>query len=76
MELSALVCYCFFFNHCLYLSEVLSCNSCLKQTDYNECMGDNDCNANAVCNNTIGSYLCACNLGYMGDGFQCEGKYS
>ena len=25
------------------------------------------------CNNTIGSYMCACDPGYSGDGFNCTG---
>ena len=29
---------------------------------------------NAYCNDTIGSYSCACSAGYDGDGFFCDGK--
>ncbi|KAJ8038780.1 Mucin-like protein [Holothuria leucospilota] len=39
--------------------------------DVNECLGMNDCSANAECNNTIGSYQCTCNEGYMGNGYTC-----
>lgn len=44
-------------------------------TDVNECDDDdsNDCNSNAMCINTEGSYQCQCNDGYTGDGTQCEG---
>ena len=32
------------------------------------------CGVNAVCNNAIGSYACACEAGYSGDGRACTGK--
>ena len=32
------------------------------------------CHANATCNNTEGSYTCACNTGYYGDGVSCNGR--
>ena len=49
----------------------------LLTTDYDECSHDdwNDCNEGATCNNTIGSYKCKCNIGYTGDGRQCEGQF-
>ena len=49
----------------------------LLNTDYDECShGDwNDCNDQAECNNTIGSYDCKCNVGYTGDGRRCEGAF-
>ena len=44
--------------------------------DINEClMGTPNCAENATCTNTIGSYLCTCNEGYIGDGSVCEGKH-
>ena len=44
--------------------------------DINECMNaTNPCHANATCNNTDGSYTCACNNGYYGNGTNCTGKY-
>ena len=42
--------------------------------DIDECMGTNDCDDNAQCNNTIGSYICTCNVGYVGDGLNCTGN--
>ena len=49
----------------------------LLNTDYDECSHDdwNDCNDQAECNNTIGSYACKCNVGYSGDGRLCEGTF-
>ena len=40
--------------------------------DIDECL-NNSCHANATCNNTVGSYMCACDAGYSGDGFNCTG---
>ena len=43
-------------------------------TDIDECstMTDN-CNDNAACTNTEGSFMCICNAGYTGDGVMCVG---
>ena len=42
--------------------------------DIDECMASMDlCHPNANCTNTPGSYTCACNQGYSGDGTACEG---
>ena len=43
-------------------------------SDLNECQTDNPCHSNATCNNTDGSYICQCDPGYGGDGFNCTGK--
>jgi cysteine-rich repeat protein len=41
-------------------------------TDIDECTLDTDnCDANATCANTVGSFTCACNSGYMGTGTTC-----
>ena len=43
--------------------------------DVNECaLGKHNCDANANCTDTIGSYMCACNIGYEGDGFNCTSE--
>ena len=42
--------------------------------DINECELDlHDCHQQATCTNNLGSYTCACNTGWTGDGFSCEG---
>jgi cysteine-rich repeat protein len=41
--------------------------------DINECLVNNGgCSPNATCTNTVGSYTCACNPGYVGDGITCS----
>ena len=46
--------------------------------DVNECSADetNDCDPNALCQNTNGSYKCRCKEGYTGDGRNCSGNAS
>lgn len=40
--------------------------------DANECTGGtHDCDPNALCTNTVGSFTCACKGGYEGDGKAC-----
>ena len=43
-------------------------------SDIDECSkGSHNCSADAVCNNTKGSYNCTCNPGYSGGGRTCKG---
>ena len=44
-------------------------------SDIDECEGPSPCDDNAVCSNTPGSFTCACNEGYSGDGMTCAGEY-
>ena len=42
--------------------------------DRDECSDNShDCDENAICSNTRGSYICKCKMGFMGDGKNCEG---
>ena len=44
-------------------------------TDIDECVEETDnCDDNAACTNTEGSFTCLCEPGFGGDGVQCEGK--
>ena len=49
---------------------------CIMVPDDNECTdGSHDCHADATCTNNPGSWDCACNAGYTGDGVTtCTGK--
>ena len=41
--------------------------------DINECaLGTDNCNANAACADTEGSFTCTCREGYTGDGVTCQ----
>ena len=42
--------------------------------DIDECKGLSLCDGNAQCTNTIGSFTCACNEGYSGNGMTCTGQ--
>lgn len=41
--------------------------------DINECNGENNCDDNASCIDTVGSYDCVCKDGYSGNGTHCDG---
>ena len=44
--------------------------------DIEECTaGGHNCDSNAACTNNAGSFSCACNSGYSGDGTSCAGKH-
>ena len=45
-------------------------------SDVDECQNDtlNDCDDNADCFDTEGSFTCTCRDGYSGTGVQCQGK--
>ena len=45
-------------------------------SDEDECSNStlNNCHADANCTNNKGSFACACNPGYDGNGTQCTGK--
>ena len=49
----------------------------LNFADLEECSTNtHDCDVNADCVNTVGSYSCNCRAGYTGDGQTCNGKKS
>ena len=46
-------------------------------TDIDECASDdlNNCDDNASCSNTEGSFSCTCNIGFTGNGVTCDGLF-
>lgn len=51
------------------------CMYCITISDIDECMRSTDmCHENATCHNINGSYLCSCNPGWSGNGFNCSSK--
>jgi hypothetical protein len=43
-------------------------------SDINECdENKHDCDPDATCTNSIGSFDCTCNPGFEGDGTDCDG---
>ena len=65
---------------CLYYPVCIWClyNAVLLPLpDDDECTdGSNNCNKNAICDNTVGSFTCTCKEGYSGDGVDCDGVYN
>ena len=47
-------------------------------SDIDECTSGTHCDPSplrATCSNTVGSFACACNTGYRGDGNTCTGLF-
>ena len=67
MKISTLLFLCVLYHH-IKLSPFI--------TDIDECANPemNECDGNALCTNTEGSYVCRCLSGYQGDGYKCTGK--
>ena len=44
--------------------------------DRDECQdgSTNDCDKNAICTNTVGSFKCSCKEGFTGNGKTCQGN--
>lgn len=51
-----------------------TCTGASTCADINECAtgGRNDCDVNATCTNTKGSFTCACKAGFSGNGVTCS----
>jgi hypothetical protein len=56
-------------------NSTILCNTFIADID--ECKDPKlfSCHAKAKCFNTEASYKCTCNVGHVGDGKTCNGKY-
>ena len=64
-----------------YFWRITACNRCViiltLFSDIDECTSKtHNCDRNALCKNTEGSFTCTCNRGYKGDGKNCKGIQS
>ena len=57
----------------LHLSTLSWIHYVVMFLDVDECAeGSHDCDVNAYCNNTVGSYQCTCKPAYYGNGKNCS----
>ena len=65
--------------HCGRAPSCCGCKhyGCSVIADVDECSNSslNNCDSNAECRNTIGSYQCSCLQGFMGNGTYCSGMF-
>ena len=54
----------------LFSLDIDECNAGVGSANYH------NCHVHATCTNTYGSFTCACNTGYSGDGMECTGMLS
>ena len=59
----------------LVINAISTCHLPIKKLiDVDECSTvTHTCHEDALCRNEIGSFSCFCSLGFIGDGFTCEG---
>ena len=60
----------------MYYKTTQNYSSSLLEIDECSSPETNDCDLNAMCTNTEGSYVCRCKRGFEGDGKNCSGKMS
>ena len=59
----------------VYLTIVRRIISIFHGSDVDECENEtHNCDQNATCTDTDGSFSCTCNDGYVGDGVNCTSK--
>ena len=63
-----------FWNHFQKINMLLLLSYAILPADIDECVAHSPCHVRASCTNTLGSFVCACNTGYSGDGTTCNGR--
>ena len=59
-----------------YLNKMFFSQIPFGALDFDECANaTHNCDVDAVCDNTLGSYNCTCKDGFYGDGINCTGNY-
>jgi len=59
--------------HFLWIGKIVLAHCDMRTVDINECSASAGvCDVNADCQDTLGSYLCTCKVGYSGDGKTCK----
>jgi hypothetical protein len=62
---------------CSIKTDRLRSFSIIYFVDIDECSAmTSNCDANAECENTVGSFKCTCNPGFTGNGVTCTGAYN
>jgi hypothetical protein len=62
------------FKVCTFLLIIYCLLFLLFFLDIDECLMTNPCHVNASCTDTEGSFICQCNSGHSGNGFNCSSK--
>jgi hypothetical protein len=58
-------------------SSIQKLSSLFYFSDVNECASNtHNCNDNAICTNTNGSFTCVCKNGFLGNGVNCTGWWN
>lgn len=61
----------------VFSSLMMSNTTNMPILDLNACLGSTNCDANAACIDQLPpsvKFSCMCNVGYVGNGFHCDGE--
>ena len=63
------------FTPVIYWCYLVSLHFIVLPLDIDECEREtHNCDLNALCNDTFGSFMCTCNSGYAGNGITCTSE--